>query len=70
MRTLGLIGLMLALGGCAATSQQAASAPQKAVVESETARGVATNAVSSGASPDEALESAAKAAPPSEQPNR
>ena len=67
MRNLVSIILMLALAGCAA-SRDSASAPQKAVVESETARQTAATAVASDASPDEALERAAAARPPGEQP--
>jgi hypothetical protein len=67
MRNLGSLVLMLALAGCTA-SRDSASAPQKAVVESEAARQAAATAVASDASPDEAVERAAAARPPSEQP--
>jgi len=65
MRSLFLLGLGLALAGCAATS---ANAPQRAVVESEAARQTAADAVAAGDSVDHALEKAAVESPPGEPP--
>lgn len=65
MRIPILLGLSLALAGCAGTS---ANAPQQAVVQSEAARQTAAHAVTAGDTVDRALEKAAAETAPGETP--